>query len=305
MTFPTRPAPFLVARVRVVDEDFNWQLLCAGYEGGRWRKVGLSTYLLNHLVEFAFRWSELQELNSATALEMLDEAAKRVYDSEKFVGRGEFGELLLHAVLRSHCDSEPALSKIFFKTGDNDTVKGFDCVHVVPRGDALELWFGEAKFYKDVRKAVRDAVEELERHFGTKYLRREFALVQSKIDPSWPYAQQFRDLLSKSKPIDEIFDVLRIPVLLTYDSSAVGAHGEVSEAFVTELEAEARAAMDYFLDQSSALPSEIQLHLLLVPLKDKKALVTHLHRRLRALQQPVEEDDDLDPDNGRDADAEA
>lgn len=302
MTFPTRPDPFLVARVREPDEDPDWQLLCAGYEGGRWRKVGLSTYLLNHLVEFAFRWSELHELNSATALDMVDEAAKRVYDSEKFKSRGEFGELLLHAVLRSHCDSEPALSKIFFKSGDNDTVKGFDCVHVVPRGDSLELWFGEAKFYADVRDAVREVVEELERHLGTKYLRREFALVQSKIDSRWPYAQQFREILAKSRPIDEIFDMLRIPVLLTYDSNAVGAHDTVDAEYVAALETEARKALDYFLERSSALPKEVRLHLLLVPLKDKAALVKHLHRRLRDLQQPVEEEED---DENEDAEPES
>lgn len=292
MTLPTRPEPFLVARVREPAEDPDWQLLCAGYEDAKWRKVGLSTYLLNHLVEFAFRWSELQDLDSATALEMVDEAAKRVYTSEKPKSRGEFGELLLHAVLRSHCDSEPAMSKIFFKSGDNDTVKGFDCVHIVPSGDSLELWFGEAKFYNAVRPAIREVVEELERHLGTAYLRREFALVQSKIDPNWPYAAQFRELIAKSRPINEIFDVIRIPVLITYDSSVINAHNEVSPDYIAALELEARQALDYFLERSASLPDEVRVHLLLVPVKKKAVLVQHLHRRLHDLQQPVEEDED-------------
>jgi hypothetical protein len=304
MTFPTRPDPFLVARVREPTDDPDWQLLCAGYEDAKWRKVGLSTYLLNHLVEFAFRWSELEGLGSATALEMIDEAAKRVYTSSKPKSRGEFGELLLHAVLRSHCDSEPAMSKIFFKSGDNDTVKGFDCVHVVPRGDTLELWFGEAKFYTEVRPAIREVVEELERHLGTAYLRREFALVQSKIDANWPYAAQFRELIAKTRPIDEIFDVLRIPVLLTYDSTAVNAYDEVSPDFVAALEAEAREALDYFLERSASLPDQVRVHLLLVPVKEKAALARHLHGRLQDLQQPVEEDEDEDED-GADTETEA
>lgn len=291
MSITTRPDPFLAVRVREPDDDPDWQVLCAGYERGRWRKVGLSTYLLNHLVEFAFRWSELHALDSATAFEMVDEAARRVYDSEKFRSRGEFGELLLHAALRSHCGSEPALSKIFFKSGDNDTVKGFDCVHVVPNGDRLELWFGEAKLYTDVRRAIRDVVAELEVHLGTAYLRREFALVQSKIDTKWPFAQQFADLLAKKKPIDEIFDVLRIPVLITYDSPAVDGHESVCPRFLASLEEEARVALDYWLERSAVLPEEVRLHLLLVPLKEKRAFVRHLHGRLRALQQPVEEED--------------
>jgi hypothetical protein len=290
MIVPRRPASFLVVRVR--EQDPEWQLLCAGYEDKKWRKVGLSTYLLNHLVEFAYRWTELQSINSATAFEMVDEAAKRVYTSEKSKSRGEFGELLLHAVLRSHCNSEPALSKIFFKSSDNETVKGFDCVHVVPRDGKLELWFGEAKFYTEVRSAIREVVKELGLHLGTAYLRREFALVQSKIDSSWPYAAQFRELLEKQRPIDEIFDVLRIPVLLTYDSEAIAGADAVTPEYLAALEAEAREALDYFLEQSADLPEEVRVHLLLVPVKNKAALVRYLHGRLQDLQQPVEEEDD-------------
>jgi hypothetical protein len=302
MSFPTRPSPFLSVRVR--EDDPEWQLLCVGYEDKKWRKVGLSTYLLNHLVEFAFRWTELQNIDSTTALEMVDEAAKRVYASEKPKSRGEFGELLLHAVLRSHCDSEPALSKIFFKSGDNETVKGFDCVHVVPRDGKLELWFGEAKFYKEVRPAIREVVKELQAHLGTAYLRREFALVQSKVDPSWPYAKEFRELLEKTKPIDEIFDTLCVPVLLTYDSGAINAADAVTPEYIAALEAEARDALNYFVAQSAALPDEIRVHLLLVPVKNKAKLVEHLHARLHDLQQPVEESDDDDtPDPHASADA--
>ena len=33
-----------------------------------------------------------------------------------------------------------AISKVFFKDSPNDTVKGFDAVHVVESLDGLELW---------------------------------------------------------------------------------------------------------------------------------------------------------------------
>lgn len=63
--------------------------------------------------------------------------------------------------------------------------------------------------------------------------------------------------------------------------------------YLVDLEAEARSALDYFLERSASLPNEVRLHLLLVPLKDKAALEAHLHKRLRNLQQPeVEENDD-------------
>src|SRR3712207_6996007 len=59
--------------------------------------------------------------------------------SEKYSKRGEFGELLLHSVIRDVFHSEPAISKIFFKDSANDTVKGFDAVHVVEVEGSLEL----------------------------------------------------------------------------------------------------------------------------------------------------------------------
>jgi hypothetical protein len=36
-----------------------------------------------------------------------------VYTTEKFKRRGEFGELLLHAVIRELWETEPAVSKLY------------------------------------------------------------------------------------------------------------------------------------------------------------------------------------------------
>src|SRR4051812_15581790 len=106
---------------------------------------------------------------------MIEDAARRVYESDHYRKRGEFGELLLHAALRSHFNSESAVSKLFYKTGDNDTVKGFDCVHVVANEETngLELWLGEAKFYADVADAMQKAIASLEELTETQRLKRE------------------------------------------------------------------------------------------------------------------------------------
>ena len=278
------PTRFFTARVELRGDSPEMTTLCAGFERGEWRKSDFVEHVFDYLVEFALKWSQLQTLNSATAYRMIEDAARRVYESEKYGKRGEFGELLLHAALRSHFDSEPAVSKLFYKTGDNDTVKGFDCVHVVDRDDAdgLELWLGEAKFYADIGDAVQKAIASLEELTETERLKREFVLIRGLVDDDWPYAEEFK-ALTEGKSLDEVFDVLRIPVLLTYDSSAVNGHNRICEAYEAALHEEVETIFSRF-KSNARLPADIYIHLILVPLKNKAELNEALHKRLKDLQ---------------------
>ncbi|MEN3029932.1 Hachiman antiphage defense system protein HamA [Chromobacterium amazonense] len=45
--------------------------------------------------------------------------------------------------LRQPAASWIAISKIYFKDAVNNTVKGFDAVHVLATQNGLELWLGE------------------------------------------------------------------------------------------------------------------------------------------------------------------
>jgi hypothetical protein len=278
------PARFFTARVELRGDAPEMTALCAGFERGAWRQDDFVDHLFDYLVEFALKWSQLQNLNSATAYRMIEDAARRVYESEHYGRRGEFGELLLHAALRSHFGSEPAVSKLFYKTGDNDTVKGFDCVHIVDHDDAdgVELWLGEAKFYADITDAMQKAISSLEELTATERLKREFVLIRGLVDDTWPYADEFK-ALTEGKSLDEVFDVLRIPVLLTYDSDAVNGHDQISAEYEAALRAEVENIFGRFAG-NARLPEDIYIHLILVPLKSKKELSAALHRRLKELQ---------------------
>ena len=112
--------------------------LCAGYERGKWRKDQLADHVMEWLPEFALGYSELQEIGHANALRMTKKAAKIVYQTEKYGSRGEFGEVLLHIAIRQVYKTLPAVSKIYYNSSVNETVKGFDSVHVVKNNDDLE-----------------------------------------------------------------------------------------------------------------------------------------------------------------------
>lgn len=277
----SKPDPFLRVMVTAHDLEPTLTAMCAGFEQSEWRAEQFATHLFEWLPEFALSWTERQSFTDATAVELLRRAARVVYATEKYRKRGEFGELILHVIIRQVFNSEPAISKIFYKDSANDTVKGFDAVHVVPRDEALELWLGEAKFYGDVTDALAAVAAELVQHMERDYLRSEFAAITNKIDESWPYAERLKKLLSPNTSLDEVFDVVRIPVLITYDSEVVAAHAAHTDEYAVQFKEEVEIVRSRFAKK--ALP-EVQIHLCLVPLKSKEVLLSHLHEKLRSWQ---------------------
>ena len=173
------PDNFLSVIFHQVQDIGDDLALCAGFERGQWRSDQLADHMMEWLPEFALNYSELQDIGHSNALRMIKKAAKIVYQTEKYGRRGEFGELLLHIAIRQIYETLPAVSKIYYKSGANDTVKGFDAVHVVRAGDGLELWIGETKFYKTLSKAIYDVSKEIVDHLETDYLKSEFILIKN------------------------------------------------------------------------------------------------------------------------------
>ncbi len=277
--------PVLEVRVSQLDIEPTLTSVCPGYERRVWRDEDLARDTFDrHLASFALPYSEFGSLNHDNAGPLLRRAAKAVYATEKYARRGEFGELLLHAISRDIFNSHPAISKITFKDGPNETVKGFDEVHVVEMDGELELWLGEVKFYSDLTRGIGDVTAELADHLATDYLRGEFVAIVNKLDPSWPHSSRVARLLDENTSLDEIFDALTIPVLLTYDSHAVSVHERVCQGYIDALTAEAEAAWTKFAAKVD--PAwDVRLRLLLLPLRQKTRLAELMQERLLAWQQ--------------------
>lgn len=278
----TQPEPFFEVVIDHSELSPALMGLCAGFERGEWRLDQLAGHLIEWLPDFALSDQELSEVSRGNMVKQLRKAARLIYDTKKFDRRGEFGELVMHAVLRQCFGSLPAIKKIFYKDSRNDTVKGFDAVHVVPTSTGLELWLGEVKFYDSITRAIKDVVIELHAHTETDYLRNEFMLITNKLDKSWPYADKLAKLTSPNTSLDEVFDACVFPVLLTYDSTTVQHHVKATDEYRDALRAEFRAHHTSFC--SKVLPKNIRLHLILLPLKNKHELVQNLHARLKSAQ---------------------
>jgi hypothetical protein len=282
LLFPNHPDPFLEVRVERLDLIPSLTAWCAGYELGDWRSKQLAKHMLRWLPEFALKYSEWSGLDAHNAVELTGKAAASIYLSDKYKKRGEFGEILLHAMIRQRFKSVPAISKYFYKDSNNDTVKGFDAVHVVSEGDDWELWLGEVKFYNNINKAVSDVVDELKDHMERDYLRGEFVAIVNKIDNAWPQAEKLRQLLHENTSLDDVFRCVCVPVLLTYDSNVVGNHSSVCKEYQADFEEEVLKYRDCFA--SKDLPTNVTVRLFLLPLKQKALLVQQMDEALKACQ---------------------
>ncbi|UEP34725.1 DUF1837 domain-containing protein [Burkholderia ambifaria] len=256
--------------------------ICAGFELGSWRVQQLATVLFRSLPDFCLQYSEREAINADNAMERVAAAAKTIYQTDKFKSRGEFGELILHVVLKELFNTIPAISKIFFKDSVNNTVKGFDAVHVVPTNSGLQLWLGEVKFYQDVNAAIDDVCKELDAHFEREYLRNEFLLLERKIDAAWPHAEKLRALMDENMSLDNVFEAVCVPVLLTYDSPVTGAHRQYSAQYIEAMTVELEKHYAKFKSKNNL--TNVEVRLILLPLQEKKRLVAELHKKLEAAQ---------------------
>ncbi|MGI4748214.1 MAG: HamA C-terminal domain-containing protein [Janthinobacterium lividum] len=271
----------LRAIVKRADEVPGLAGLCAGFESGEWRYDQLAEHIVEWLPEFALNDREFGALNGVNARRALRAAADIVYRSSKYATRGEVGEILLHAIIRQEFGSVPAISKIFFKDSPNDTVKGFDAVHVVEVADGLELWLGEVKLYQDVASAVRDVVAELHLHTAVPYLRSEFAAIWRKVDPDHPHHDALQRLLAGTASMDDVFKRLCIPVLLTYNSRTLAEHTKTDAAYEAAIIAEFEHHHQRF--SSSTLPAEIRIILILLPMNNKAKLLERFDAKLKGM----------------------
>lgn len=275
-------------KIIVHDEDSIPTLLgiCAGFEGGEWRGKRLAEIIFNNIPEFCLTYSEIHEIDSVEWMDKLRKSVNMIYNTDRFKNRGEFGELLLHCILKDFYKTIPAVSKMYFKDGPNETVKGFDAVHVIENDEgSLDMWLGEVKFYNNATNAINDVVPEIKEHFEADYLRNEFIAITNKLDKLSPFYERLRLLLSPDTSLDEIFEKICIPVLITFNSKVIDKYDKFSVAYKTEMQQEMEKYAKQFGEHFKKLGIELEVHLFLLPLKTKETFVQLLNDKLNAWKQ--------------------
>jgi hypothetical protein len=114
------PRPFqseLVLEERI--SDASLRAYHVGFDQNRFRLQPLVDVIRRVIPEFALGYHAGRSLPIETMADKLREAAMTVFSTEKYKLRGEFGELILHLLLRDFCGTIPLVSKIYFKDSVN------------------------------------------------------------------------------------------------------------------------------------------------------------------------------------------
>ncbi len=300
---------------KVIVQHFNKCDLSTYFVGFDLDDNGNSTYRIDSLVkvltrvipEFAFGHHLGTETKNTEIIDVCIETAKAIYKidvfqkvrdlynagrilgdniSDKYLRRGEFGELILHLLLRAYKDTIPLISKIFFKDAYGSTVHGFDAVHI--HESTKTLWLGESKLYTNGKAGVKELIDDIKSHFVADYLNDEFAIISRKITGlnNIPEKDKWLEIMNAQTTLKSKFEQICIPLLCTYESELFTKYDDESlPAFIKEYEYEMNELKNYF-DKNNDHPhaTKLNLILLLFPIQSKKDLVTGLHKSLSRLQ---------------------
>ena len=142
---------------------------CLKVDGnGNLRLKDLINLIDEKIVEYAIPKKEIDEAkqyfietNSPSKIQRLRKKAENLFtDLEK---TGEGGEILLYILVQEFLKLPQLISKMSLKTTGKMHYQGADGIHVSydSSKDSLNLYWGEAKMYKDFNQAIRSCLDSI------------------------------------------------------------------------------------------------------------------------------------------------
>lgn len=253
-----------------------------GFDKKQFRLKPLVDIIRNVIPEFSLGYYCGESIPLTEMVERLKEAAETVYLTEKYQTRGEFGELILHLLLRDFHNTIPLVSKMYFKDSHNVSAHGFDGVQITIDGDEKKLWLGESKLYKSGKTGIRDLLSDINKHVNEDYIRKEFNLISRKLPSVVPEIEYWRTLMDKHQTLDKIFSNIVIPMVCTYNSKLFSDHNDNTTDYFDDFVNECNELFQTF--SRSKPVTHVEIILLLLPVPDKDALNAELDKRLKSMQ---------------------
>ncbi|MDQ0271929.1 HamA C-terminal domain-containing protein [Cytobacillus purgationiresistens] len=267
------------------------------------------SYLINIIPEFAFGFHQGTSTSNDELVNKIYQAAKSIYKikefrevsdlylsdqvldddieiDKKYLKRGEFGEVILHFILKNFHGTVPLISKVYFKDSYGHAVHGFDSVHINELNRTL--WLGESKLYTDGKKGLLALIEDLKEHFKRDYLNDEFTIISNRLKDTAPNEKvdHWLSLLDNTTKLADQLNQIVIPLICTYSCDLFTEHSdERDEKFIQAYENEIKKLKKYFDDKyDHPLKSHLNIIVILFPVKSKVDLVKGLHKKLVIMQ---------------------
>lgn len=279
--YDQKPARFLKS---LFTKDGNPipELFCAGFELDDWRCKPFAFHLAEWLPDYALPEEELR-INHGNVLVKLNQAAVRVYTSEKYRSRGEAGEIALHAICRDFFGTIPISPRVFYKSASNDVIKAFDMVHVrFPESGQIQIWLGESKLYDRADRAIADAITSIRTHIEGGFLSNQKLLLGPQIPKSIPRYEEIIQIFRSQESLDTLITNAVFAIGILCNSSAVASAKCHDQEYIENASKELVALENKL--KESGLCVKLKIGLFYIPLKNKKYFVEEFDKRLKGLQ---------------------
>ncbi|EMB57221.1 DUF1837 domain-containing protein [Streptococcus mutans] len=219
----------------------------------------------------------------------LQEASKYYLESDnvedKYLKRGEFGELLLYHLLHEYFNADALISKIYFKDSLGLPAHGFDAVHV--DSENRILWLGESKLYSSSNSAIDALMKDLEEHFNTDFFESEFAIIDNRVHDSGIELDDFmKTLINPQTKVLRKLANINIALFAGFDSKALREYSD-DQTFKENLESEIELLRERAISKvaNHSWNEHLSIFLFLFPVDNKREFVKDLHLKLKGAQQ--------------------
>lgn len=257
------------------------------FEDGSWRYKKFQNFIWDNIAEIALSSEEREKLVDSSHTKLVQAAKKlRLTDKEGERGKGsELAEIFLYGVMKHFYNALPVVPKIFYKQNPKDNAKGADSIHIViEENNNFSVWFGEAKFYKDINRAMSEAIKSLSELLSTDKLKNENSIITGLRDidsiiSDKQLRYQIKEFLSDENSIDNFKPKLHVPILLLHECDKTKNCTELTQEYKNTMKSQhILDAQRYYEKQIEELCSitkysRITFHLILFPIPDKQSVI--------------------------------
>lgn len=271
------------------------------FEETKWQSENFDNFIWDNIQLTALSAGEREKLINK-GHSALKAAAKnlRLTDTHSDPNEGsEIAEIILYGIMQHHFNALPVVPKIFYKQNRNDYAKGADSVHIVIKSETeYTLWYGESKFYNTIEDSrLGKIIESVENSLDKEKLKKENTIITNITDLDGLISNKellgsIKESLKNNNSIDHLKAIINIPILLLHECSITASETSLNAKYLEKIhQYHIDRANSYFKKQITKLSgkidkySEINFHLILFPVNNKKEIVDRFTTFAKALRE--------------------
>jgi len=187
--------------------------------------------------------------------------------------------LMLHAILRVHFHAEPIACRIFLSIGG--TIRA-NSAHILNFNGRDEIWLGRSHLVtaSSHGEAVDKVLAELQTALTRDVLKDERDIIIQLREPRHMRADSLGAILTSTSKTSDLLKVIRLPILVAYDSMTLGAGFD--DDYVEDLRVEVRDEYERIKARMGTELNEMEVSLFLIPVECAATLVGDFESKLRS-----------------------